>query len=254
MADYITRRQYNDWISEARAAALLCGYPVDDSMVNDNTGLIFGDYEGLDNGLWAGNGESHERFVIFQSVNNPAVEGMPKEAFVGAQYGGLCDKCMVLFPGQFCSVHYHVRKTEYYIVMGGEMVVLYSQDRAPGGEYEDGTNADLIDTAKLPAGTPLTAGTPLPKGREKSYEVVQDNTSILKPGDPRFLLPRKTPHAFFCPHDAKVPTVIHEVSCYSHEPTTSGKDTLLKDWQHIHDNVFLHPGIKEARLANNIKD
>ncbi|MBN2327441.1 MAG: hypothetical protein JXR73_09830 [Candidatus Omnitrophica bacterium] len=252
MVDYITRKQYDEWIAHSRAAAQLCGYPVDDSMVDDNTGLIFADYDGFDKGLWSG--EAHERFVIFQSVNEPAVEGMPKKAFVGAEYGGLCDKCMVLYPGQFCSVHYHVRKTEYYIVMGGTMVVLYSRDRAPGGEYEDGTNADLIDTHRLPAGTPLPADTPLPKGREKSYDVVRDNTVVLKPGDPRFVLPRKTPHAFFCPPDANVPTVIHEISCYSHEPTASGKNALLSDWQHIHDNVFLHPGIAEARLENNIKE
>lgn len=250
MVDSVTRQQYDEWIAHARAAALLAGYPVDDSMVNDNTGLIFADYGGFEKGLWSG--EPHERFVIFQSVNEPAVAGMPKSGMNAAEYGGLCDKCMVLFPGQFCSVHYHIRKTEYYVVMAGEMVVLYSRERAPEAKFEDGTNEELIPTPLMPAGEPLPAGTPLPAGREKSYDIVRQNTIRLKPGDPRFIVHRKTPHAFFCPHDAKVPTVIHEISGYSHEPTASGKDTLLKDWQHIHDNAFIHPGLAEARLENNI--
>ena len=32
----------------------------------------------------------------------------------------------------------------------------------------------------------------------------------------------------------------------------SGKSHLLKAWQHIHDNNFVHPGLNESRLKNNI--
>ena len=74
----------------------------------------------------------------------------------------------------------------------------------------------------------------------------------LRPGDPKFVMHRKHLHAFGCPADAKTPVVIREGSAYSHEPTATSKDTLLKAWQGIHDNGFLLEGLDEGRLKNNI--
>ena len=42
MRDYVTRREYDDWINECAALAIACGYPVQDSMINDSTGLVLG--------------------------------------------------------------------------------------------------------------------------------------------------------------------------------------------------------------------
>ena len=71
--NYITRREYDAWISECTALAIACGYPIQDDMINDNTGLVFGEdqYEAFANGLWSG--EPYEAFAIFQALNEPAV-------------------------------------------------------------------------------------------------------------------------------------------------------------------------------------
>ena len=51
---YATRTEYNAWISECTALAIACKYPVHDEMINDNTGLVFGEdqYEAFVNGVW----------------------------------------------------------------------------------------------------------------------------------------------------------------------------------------------------------
>jgi hypothetical protein len=28
----------------------------------------------------------------------------------------------------------------------------------------------------------------------------------------------------------------------------------MPEWQHIHDNAFMHPGVAESRLGNNIRE
>ena len=128
MRDYVTRREYDDWISECAALALACGYPVQDSMINDGTGIIFGDdqYEVFVNGMWSR--EPYETFAIFESMNEPAVDGLPRGAMEYAEFGGLCDKLMIVHPGKFCSAHFHWRKTEYYEVVLGEMDVFYAPE------------------------------------------------------------------------------------------------------------------------------
>ena len=40
MRDHITRREYDAWINESAALAIACGYPVQESIINDSTGLI----------------------------------------------------------------------------------------------------------------------------------------------------------------------------------------------------------------------
>ncbi|MCS5626906.1 MAG: hypothetical protein NZ935_04945, partial [Planctomycetes bacterium] len=109
--NYITRKEYDAWISECTALAIACGYPVQDDMINDNTGLVFGEdqYEAFVNGLWSG--EPYEAFAIFQALNEPAVQGLPEGGMEWAQFGGLCDKLMIVHPGKFCSPHLHWRKT-----------------------------------------------------------------------------------------------------------------------------------------------
>ena len=42
MRDYVTRRDYDAWISESAALAMACGFPIRESMINDNSGVIFG--------------------------------------------------------------------------------------------------------------------------------------------------------------------------------------------------------------------
>ena len=92
--NYITRREYDAWISECTALAIACGYPIQDDMINDNTGLVFGEdqYEAFANGLWSG--EPYEAFAIFQALNEPAVQGLPEGGMEWAQFGGLCDRVL----------------------------------------------------------------------------------------------------------------------------------------------------------------
>jgi len=55
MRDHVTRKEYDAWIAECAALAIACGYPVQDSMINDSTGIVFGadQYEAFVNGIWS---------------------------------------------------------------------------------------------------------------------------------------------------------------------------------------------------------
>ena len=251
--DYVTRKEYDAWIKECAALAIACGYPVQDYMINDNTGLVFGNdqYEAFVNGIWSG--EPFECFAIFEALNEPAITGLPDGSMEWAQFGGLCDKLMIVHPGKFCSPHIHWRKTEYYEVVLGEMDVFYAPDIIDDerlGVKKDGL---IHHTSPLPGTEPRPDRVVLPKGREHTYDLLTEYR-CLRPGDPKFVMHRKHLHAFGCPADAKTPVVIREGSAYSHEPTATQKDTLLGAWQGIHDNGFLLDGLDEGRLANNIRD
>lgn len=250
--NYITRKEYDSWISECAALALACGYPVQDDMINDNTGLIFGDdqYEAFVNGIWSR--EAYEVFTIFQALNEPAVEGLPETGMEWAQFGGLCDKLMICHPGKFCSPHLHWRKTEFYEVVFGEMQLYYAPEIIEDERLEI-SKAGLIDSGPMPKGERRPESVVLPKGREHTYDALTEFRT-LRPGDPKFVMHRKHLHAFGCPQDARTPVLIREGSAYSHEPTASGKSSLLKDWQHIHDNGFLLEGLDESRLGNSIRE
>lgn len=250
--NYVTRKEYDAWVSECAALAIACGYPVQPDMIHDSVGLILGtdQYQAFVNGIWSR--EPYEIFAIFEALNEPAVEGLPHGAFEWAEYGGLCDKLMIVHPGKFCSPHYHWRKTEFYEVVLGEMDVFYApaiiEDETLGV-----TMSEIIYNRPMPAGDRWPDDIVLPKGREYTYEQLTEYVR-LRPGDPKFVVHRKHLHAFGCPRDALSPVVIREVSNYSHEPTTVGKSHLLKAWQHIHDNCFLHTGLNESRLKNTIVD
>jgi uncharacterized cupin superfamily protein len=90
-------------------------------------------------------------FAIFEALNEPAVEGLPQSAMVWAEYGGLCDKLMIVHPGKFCSPHYHWRKTEFYEVVLGEMDVFYAPEI-----YEDEqlgmTKNEMVYSRPMPKG------------------------------------------------------------------------------------------------------
>ncbi len=248
--NYVTRQEYNNWISECAALAIACGYPVQPNMIHDSVGLILGEdqYEAFVNGMWSR--EPYELFAIFEALNEPAVEGLPQSAMAWAEYGGLCDKLMIVHPGKFCSPHYHWRKTEYYEVVLGEMDVFYAPEL-----YEDEqlgmTKNEMVYSQPMPKGNSWPDRIVLPKGREYTYKRLTEYR-CLRPGDPKFVVHRKHLHAFGCPRHALTPVVIREVSNYSHEPTTVGKSNLLEAWQHIHDNNFTHAGLNESRLHNNI--
>ncbi len=250
MRTYVTRREYDSWISECAALAIACGYPVQPDMIHDSVGLILGEdqYEAFVGGLWSR--EPYELFAIFEALNEPAIEGLPKSALAWAEFGGLCDKLMIVHPGKFCSPHYHWRKTEYYEVVLGEMDVFYAPHIIDDGQLGIAPE-DMIDSRPMPKGSPWPDDIVLPKGREASYERLTEYVR-LRPGDPKFVVHRKHLHAFGCPRHALTPVVIREVSNYSHEPTTVGASHLLEAWRHIHDNNFLHPGLNESRLRNNI--
>ena len=248
--NYITRREYDAWISECTALAIACGYPVQDDMINDNTGLVFGEdqYAAFVNGLWSG--EPYEAFAIFQALNEPAVQGLPEGGMEWAQFGGLCDKLMIVHPGKFCSPHLHWRKTEFYEVVLGEMDLFYAPDIIDD-ERLNVKKEGLVDGHPMPKGEACPDRVVLPAGREHTYDQLTEYR-CLRPGGPNFVMHRKHLHAFGCPSDAKTPVVIREGSAYSHEPTAAGKDTLLSDWREIHDNGFLLEGLDEGRLKNNI--
>lgn len=250
MRNYVTRREYDDWISECAALAIACGYAVQPDMIHDSVGLVLGEdqYEAFVNGMWSR--EPYEVFAIFEALNEPAVEGLPQAAMQWAVYGGLCDKLMIVHPGKFCSPHYHWRKTEYYEVVLGTMDVFYAPEIYDDGQLELERDT-MIDNKPMPLGESRPDRIVLPVGREASYEKLTQYR-CLRPGDPKFVVHRKHLHAFGCPRDALTPVVIREVSNYSHEPTTVGAANLLADWQQIHDNNFVHPGLMEARLANKI--
>ena len=98
---------YDAWIAECAALAVACGFPVRDSMINDNTGVVFGrdQYAAFENGMW-----SHEPYEVsasFDAINEPAVDGLPKGGLEWAEFGGLCEKLIIVHPGKFCSAHLH---------------------------------------------------------------------------------------------------------------------------------------------------
>lgn len=250
--DYITRKEYDAWISECAALAIACGYPVQDEMINDNTGLVFGDdqYEAFVNGIWSR--EPYEVFAIFQALNEPAIHGLPEGGMEWAQFGGLCDKLMIVHPGKFCSPHLHWRKTEYYEVVLGEMDLFYAPEIIEDARLNV-TKKGLIHSQPMPRGEKRPGDIALPRGREHTYEQLTEYRR-LRPGDPKFVMHRKHLHAFGCPRDARTPVVIREGSAYSHEPTATGKSSLLDAWQGIHDNGFLLEGLDEGRLKNNIRE
>lgn len=249
---YCTRKEYDGWIAECAALAIACNYPIQDEMINDNTGLVFGDdqYEAFVNGLWSR--EPYEMFSIFQALNEPAIDGLPEGNLELAQYGGLCDKLMIVHPGKFCSPHLHWRKTEFYEVVLGEMDLFYAPEIIDD-ERLNVKRDGLILSHSMPRGDKRPDRVVLPKGREHTYNQLTEYR-CLRPGDPKFVMHRKHLHAFGCPRDAKTPVVIREGSAYSHEPTATGKSDILKDWQHIHDNGFLLEGLDEGRLKNNIHE
>ena len=252
MRNYITRIEYNAWISECAALALACNYPVQADMINDNTGLIFGEdqNEAFVNGMWSH--EPYEVFAIFEALNEPAIKCLPEGSMEWAQFGGLCDKLMIVHPGKFCSPHLHWRKTEFYEIVLGEMELYYADDLVED-ERLGISREGLIDPSPMPRGEEWPDDIVLPKGREHTYEKLT-NYRRLKPGDPKFVMHRKHLHAFGCPRDARTPVLIREGSAYSHEPTATMKSSLFKEWQGIHDNGFLLEGLDEGRLKNNIRE
>ncbi len=251
---WVTRKEYDSWIKECAALAIACGYPVQDDMINDNTGLIFGEdqYEAFVGGMWSG--EAYEVFAIFQALNEPAIEGLPdgEGGIDWMQYGGLCDKLMIVHPGKFCSPHIHWRKTEFYEIVLGEMQLYYAPEIIDIPKL-DVKKEGLIYSQPMPKGEKRPDTIVLPKGREHTYDMLTEFRT-LRPGDPKFVMHRKHLHAFGCAADAKTPVVIREGSAYSHEPTATGKSSLLSDWQHIHDNGFLLDGLDEGRLKTNIRE
>ncbi len=244
----ITRREYDEWVREAAALGTALRYPITPEMVNDSAGIVFGDdqYEAFARGLWSR--EAFEVMVIFESLNEPGVDGLPGGAAPYAEFSGLCDKLMILHPGKFCPPHYHRRKTESYEVVLGEMEVFY--DPEPVVVAEDG---DPLVFSGMPAGSAWPEGVALPAGREDSYAQLTSHVR-LRPGDPKFVMHRKHLHAFRCPADARVPLVVREVSTYSHEPTEAAEGVVapLPSWQGVHDNHFVAAAANSGRLRTAI--
>ncbi len=245
---YITRREYDEWLNEAAALARALRYPMSHDMVNDSAGIIFGDdqYDAFENGLWSR--EPFEVMVIFEALNEPAVDGLPLRAIPGSEYSGLCDKLMIVHPGKFCPPHYHLRKTESYEVVMGDMDVFYGPQTV---ETDDG---ELVRWSGMPTGSPWPEGIALPEGREESYAALTSYVR-LSAGDPKFVMHRKHLHAFGCPADAKTPLVVREVSTYSHEPTEHAANTPapLPGWAGVHDNHFVAPQANSGRLVTKIQ-
>jgi hypothetical protein len=250
MRDYVTRREYDAWISECASLAIALGYPLREEMINDNVGLVLGtdQYGAFINGMWSR--EPYEVFAIFQALNEPAVDNLPTGGEDWAPYGGLCDKLMIVHPGKFCSPHFHWRKTECYEVVLGEMDLFYNH-RIVDDEARNVSADGLIAHARMPEGSSWPAGVALPAGREGSYDLLGDYRR-LRPGDAKFIMHRKHLHAFRCPPESRTPLVIREISTYSHEPTDSGAPDLYPPWSHLHDNCFLCEAANTGRLHNRI--
>ena len=246
--DHVTRREYREWLMEAASLARALRYPITDDMVNDSAGIVFGQdqYRAFENGLWSG--DPYEMMIIFESLNEAAVDAMPKAGGAFAEYGGLCDKLMIVHPGKFCPPHYHLRKTESYEVVFGSMEVFYSNTSVNPNDEE------LLEFSPMLEGGNWPDGVTLPEGREESYEQLTSYVR-LEAGDPKFVMHRKHLHAFRCPADAKVPAVIREVSTYSHEPTEHAHDKAvpLPSWAGLHDNDFLTPAANTGRLTTTIR-
>lgn len=244
--DHITRREYTEWVQEAAALARALRFPITDDMVNDSAGIVFGDdqYAAFEDGLWSG--KPYEAMIIFEALNEPAVDNLPASAGATSDYSGLCDKLMIVHPGKFCPPHFHQRKTESYEVIMGEMEVFYKA--TPSNSAED----DIV-FSPMPQGSPWPDGVALPEGREDSYSELTSYVR-LKPGDPKFVMHRKHLHTFRCPPDSKVPLVVREISTYSHEPTeaAAGLTPPLPHWDAIHDNAFVAEAANSGRLRTNI--
>nr|4Q0U_A Chain A, L-Ribose isomerase [Acinetobacter sp. DL-28]4Q0V_A Chain A, L-Ribose isomerase [Acinetobacter sp. DL-28] len=243
----ITRREYDEWVREAAALGKALRYPITEKMVNDSAGIVFGadQYDAFKNGMWSG--EPYEAMIIFESLNEPAVDGLPTGAAPYAEYSGLCDKLMIVHPGKFCPPHHHGRKTESYEVVLGEMEVFYS----PTPSAESGV--ELLNFSGMPVGSPWPEGVALPKGRESSYEKLTSYVR-LRAGDPKFVMHRKHLHAFRCPPDSDVPLVVRQVSTYSHEPTeaAAGNHAPIPSWLGMHDNDFVSDAANTGRLQTAI--
>jgi hypothetical protein len=243
---YVTRREYSEWVREAAALATALNYPIQPEMINDSTGIVFGDgqYDAFIGGLWSP--EPYEVMIIFESLNEPAVDGLPLGAEPYADYGGLCDKLMILHPGKFCPPHYHLRKTETYEVVMGSMDLFY------GAEPIDATS--VLGHASMPAGEPWPVGVELPAGREDTYSALTSYRRLER-GDAKYVMHRRHLHAFRCPPDASLPLVVREVSTYSHEPTAAAaaRRAPLKSWEGVHDNTFLSESANRGRLRTLIE-
>lgn len=243
----ITRREYDEWVREAAALGKALRYPITEGMVNDSAGIVFGldQYDAFENGMWSG--EPYEAMIIFEALNEPAVDGLPAGAAPYSDYSGLCDKLMIVHPGKFCPPHYHARKTESYEVVLGEMEVFYSP--APSVE----SDADVLTFSGMPLGDSWPEGVALPKGREESYNELTSYVR-LRAGDPKFVMHRKHLHAFRCPPESNVPLVVREVSTYSHEPTEAvhGNTAPLPNWAGVHDNEFVSDAANTGRLRTAI--
>ena len=252
MRDYVTRQEHDAWISESAALAMAAGFTIREEMVNDTSGVIFGrdQYQAFENGLWSR--EPYEMIAIFDAINEPAVDGLPPEGLRFAEFGGLCEKLIIVHPGRFCSAHLHWRKTEYYEVVLGEADILYAPEIIDFPDLGVAA-ADVVQRGAMPKGEPRPGSIVLPRGREKAWELLTSYQRV-RPGDPKFVVPRKHLHGFGCPADARTPLIIRENSTYNHEPTESSEPGLMPEWQHIHDNAFMHPGVAEARLGNVIRE
>ncbi|MER3389783.1 MAG: hypothetical protein RJQ01_07085 [Microcella sp.] len=244
----VTRKEYWSWVRDASALATALGYPVQAEMINEGTGIVFGEdqYAAFEAGLWSG--DPFEVMIILESLNEGAVSGLPSGAESFAEYGGLCDKLMILHPGKWCPPHYHPRKTESYEVVLGEMDVIYGPQPVDDGSQR-------LAAGHVPAGTAWPAGLEVPAGREESYEKLTSYVR-LKKGDPKFVMHRRHLHAFRCPPDSSVPLVVREISTYSHEPTEAQSDIHrpLAHWSGINDNAFVHPAADDGRLATRFLD
>lgn len=238
----ISRRDYMDWVMGAAALAKALRYPVQPSMINEGTGIVFGDsqYEAFRRGLWSP--EAYEVMIILEALNEPAIDGLPRGAEAFAEYGGLCDKLMILHPGKYCPPHFHPRKTESYEVLMGTMEVFYGPESVPGPD-------ERLSVAPMAQGSAWPDGVELPAGRESTYSRLSSFVR-LQPGDPKFVMHRNHLHAFRCPPDSPTPLVVREISTYSHEPTEAakGKRFPLDSWRSINDNVFLSDEANAGRL------
>lgn len=243
---YVTRKEYDQWINEAAALARALRYPITEDMVNDSAGIVYGDsqYDAFENGLWSG--EPYEVMVIFEALNEPAVDGLPAAAGEFSEYSGLCDKLMIMHPGKFCPPHFHMRKTESYEVLMGEMELFYSPVEVDGF-------GDTLAFESMPKGDSWPDGVAIPAGRGETYERLTSFQRLL-PGSKKFVMHRKHLHAFRCAANSKVPLVVREISTYSHEPTEAVKDKSvpLPSWKGLHDNTFLAEEANSGRLVTKI--
>lgn len=246
--DYITRKEYDEWMHECESLARALRYPMTDDMVNDSAGIVFGSdqYQAFERGLWSN--DPYELMVIFQSLNEAAASGLPVEGAPWAEYSGLCDKIMIVHPGKFCPPHFHKRKTESYEVMLGTMELFYKP------EPVDADEGEVLRFHEMQTGDPWPEEVALPEGREETYKELTSFKRI-EAGDPKFVMQRKHLHAFRCPPDAKVPLCVREVSTYSHEPTEDQESypVPIPSWQGLHDNTFLSPSANTGRLSQNIR-